>query len=124
MHSWTPLEPSEAALQHPSMQTLVGSRDGDLLQVAEEIYKGEYVEAPSRFTNTQHDDFMKELQKELSEYLIWAGLQGEGGWPKCPLGAGGTPKVWKKKIKPLRQGSRADSPGQGGEEHIQGEGVG
>ena len=56
-----PLEPSEAPLEHPSMQTLVGSRDTDLLQDAEQIYKGEYMVAPSMFTCTQCDNLMKEL---------------------------------------------------------------
>ena len=60
-HSHGLLEPSEAALEHPRMQTLVGSRDTDLLQVAEWIYKGEYVMAPSVFTCAQHNDLMKEL---------------------------------------------------------------
>ena len=72
-----PLEPSEAALEHPSVQTLVGSRDTDLLQVAEQIYKGEYMVVPSMFTWSELDDLMKELQRELSVWLTQAGLQGE-----------------------------------------------
>ena len=56
-----PLEPSEVALEHPSMQTLVGIRDADLLQVAEQIYKGEYMLVTSVFTCTQCDDLMREL---------------------------------------------------------------
>ena len=119
-----PLEPSETALEHPSVQSLVGSRDANLLQAAEQIYKGEYMVASSIFACTQCNDLMKQLQRELSECLIQAGLQGERGWPKCPLGARGAPKVQKKRIKPLRQGIRADTPGQGGEEPILGEGVG
>ena len=58
-----PLEPSEAVLEHPSMQTLVGSRDTDLLQVTEWIYKDEYMVAPSVFTCTlmqwPHEGAMK-----------------------------------------------------------------
>ena len=42
------LEPSETALEHPSMWTLVGSRDASLLQVAEQMYKGKHV------AGTQH----------------------------------------------------------------------
>ena len=95
-----PLEPSEAALEHPSMLTLVESRDTNLLQVAEQIYKGEYVAAPSMFTSAQCNDLMKELQRALSECLTWACLQGKRGQLKCPLGAGCTPEVQKKKIKP------------------------
>ena len=48
----------------------------------------------------------------------------KGGWAKHSLGSGGAPEVQKKKIKPLRQGYRACSPSQGGEEPNLGEGVG
>ena len=35
-----PLEPLEIALENSSVQTLVGSKDTNLLQVAEQIYNG------------------------------------------------------------------------------------
>ena len=58
-----PLEPSEVAFEHPNEQTLVASRDTNLLQVVEQMYKGEYVVAPRVFTCTQCNDLMKELLK-------------------------------------------------------------
>ena len=74
-----PLEPSETALEDPSVWTLVGSEDSDLLQIAEQIYKGGYIVAPSIFSHSQCDDLMK----ELSEFQTWAGLQGERGLAKA-----------------------------------------
>ena len=56
-----PLEPTETASEHPSVWTLIGSWNTNLLQVMEQIYKGEYVLAPSMFTHAQQEDFMKEL---------------------------------------------------------------
>ena len=64
-----PLEPSETNLEYLSMWTLVGSKDSDLLQIAEQTYKGGYVVVPSILSCSQCDDFMKELQKDLSECL-------------------------------------------------------
>ena len=57
----------------------MGSSEADLIQVAELIYKGKYVIAPSVFTCTQYDALVKELQRELSKHLTWTGLQGERG---------------------------------------------
>ena len=76
-------------MEHPSVWTLVGSKDANLLQVAEQIYKGEYMVVPSVFTYTQCDDVMKELQRELSKHLIWAGLQGERGLGKV------SSRIWR-----------------------------
>ena len=45
-----PLELLETALEDPSVWTLVRSGNANLLQVAEQIYKGKYVVAPSIFT--------------------------------------------------------------------------
>ena len=56
-----PLEPSEAAMEHLNVQTLVGSRDTNLLQVAELIQMGKCVVVPSVFTYAQFNDLMKEL---------------------------------------------------------------
>ena len=55
------LEPSETALEHSSVWTLVVSKDDNLLQVTEQIYKGGYVVSPSIFSHSHCDDFMKEL---------------------------------------------------------------
>ena len=59
------------------MQTLVESRDSNLLQVAQQIYKGEYVVVPSIFTHAHQEELMKELQRELPRCMTRAGLQGE-----------------------------------------------
>ena len=78
------LELTEAAPEHPSMWTLVGSKDSDLLQIAEQIYKGEYMVVPSEFICTLQDDLMKELQRELSRHLTQAGLHGKRGPAELP----------------------------------------
>ena len=76
-HRFPLWEPSVTAIEHPSMQTLVGSRNADFLQVAEQIYKGEYMVAPSMFSHTQQEDLMKDLCRELSGHLTQTGLQGD-----------------------------------------------
>ena len=75
-----PLEPTEAAQEHPSMWTLVVSKDSDLLQVTERIYKGKYTLAPSVFTHAQQEELIEELQRDLSGHLTRASLQGKK-WP-------------------------------------------
>ena len=120
-----PLELSETTLEHSSVWTLVGSEDSDLLQITEQIYKCGYIVVSSIFSPSQCDDLMKELWKELSECVTWAGLQGERGQPKHPLEPRHAPKDPKrKKTQPLRQGHRACSPGQRAEEPILEEEVG
>ena len=118
------LEPSETAVENPSMWTLVGSRDAELLLVAEWIYKGKYIVVPSVFTHVQWEDLMKELQR--TSLATWPGLpyKAKGGQPNCLLVARGSPRVWKRKIKTLRQNSRTDGPSWVREEPILGEGVG
>ena len=117
----TPLkpEPSEPAIEHPNMQTLVGARDTDLLQVTEWIYKGKYMVAPNMFTC---NNLMKERQRELSGCLMQAGLQGKGGQLNCLLGARGAPGILPK-IKPWREDSETDVPSWVGEGPVPGEEV-
>ena len=67
---------------------------------------------------------MKELQRELSEHVIRLAYKVKGAQLKHPLGPRDTPKDQKKKMQSLRQGNRAHSPSQRGEEPILGEGVG
>ena len=78
------LEPPDTALEHPGVQFLVESRDANLLQLAEWIYKGKYVVVPSMFTCTQCNDLMKELCRDLSRHLTQTGLQGKRGPAKLP----------------------------------------
>ena len=70
-----PLEPTKTALEHPSVWTLVGSRDSNPLQVVEQIYEGKYMVAPCMFNHAQQEDFMKELPRDLSRCMTRAGLQ-------------------------------------------------
>ena len=77
-HTWgLPLEPTETAPEHPSVWTLIGSQDSNLLWVMDQIYKGEYALAPSVLTCTQQEDFMKELWWKLSECMTRAVLWSE-----------------------------------------------
>ena len=73
------LEPTKTAPEHPSVQTLIESWDTNLLQVMEQIYKDKYMVAPSMFTHAQQEDFMKELQWELSRCMTRADLWSERG---------------------------------------------
>ena len=104
------LEPTETAPEDPSVQTLIGYQDSKLLQVMEQIYKGEYVIAPSVFTCVQHDDFMRELQWELSGHMTRAGLWSKRGPADCLPEARGTPEVQLKGIRPVRWIGRTDDP--------------
>ena len=79
-----PLEPTETAPEHPSVQTLIGSHDSELLQVMEQIYKGEYAVAPSVFTHAQHEHFMRELQWKLSGCMTRPGLWSKRGPAELP----------------------------------------
>ena len=78
------IEPTETALEHPSVWTIVGSRDFNLLQVTVQIYKGKYVIASGMFICAQQEDLMKELQRELSSHMTRAFLQGKRGPAELP----------------------------------------
>ena len=83
--SWgLPLEPTEAAPEHPSVWTLLGSWNSDLLRVTKQIYEGKYLVVPSMFTCVQQEDFMKELQRELSRCMTRAGLWSKRGPAELP----------------------------------------
>ena len=68
------MEIDETALEHPGVQSLVGSQDSDILWVTEQIYRGEYLVVPSVFTHVEEEDFMRELQWELSRWMTRVGL--------------------------------------------------
>ena len=61
------------ASEHPSVRTLLGSLDADILKVAEHIYREECAVVPGMLPCRQQDECMRELHKEL------AGLQGKSG---------------------------------------------
>ena len=67
------------APEHPSMWILIGSTDKAILQVAEQVYCGEWTLASSVLSCWQQDDCMRELQQELNRHMSRAGLQGAPG---------------------------------------------
>ena len=68
-------------LNHPSLWTLLGSPDSEILKVAEQVYRG-------AFSNTQctpcrkQGKCMRELHQELCRHMARAGLQSETGAAK------------------------------------------
>ena len=67
------------APEHSSMWTLIGATDEVILQVAEQVYWGEWTLAPSVLSHWQQDDCMRELRQELNWHMPRAGLQGTPG---------------------------------------------
>ena len=65
----------ETAPEHPSVRTLLGSTDQEILDVAEHICRGQYEVAPSVLPQRLQDQFMAELYEELSKCLVRASLQ-------------------------------------------------
>ena len=47
--------------KHPSVRTLIGAADEAILQVAEQVYQGEWIFSPHMLSHQQHDDCMREL---------------------------------------------------------------
>ena len=68
----------EMAPEHPAVWTLIGSNYEAILQVAEQVYWGEWTLVPSVLSCQQQDDCMRELQ-ELKWCMSRAGLQGAPG---------------------------------------------
>ena len=73
------LETTDMAPKHPSMQTLLGSPDSAILEIAEQVYRGEWVVALSILPHRQQDDCMRELCQELTRHTTRAGLQRKTG---------------------------------------------
>ena len=65
--------------EHPSMQTLLGFPDLEILKVAEQVYRGESVLLPNILPHRQQDECMRELHQELTKHMASPGLQGETG---------------------------------------------
>ena len=70
-------ETAESAPEHPSMWTLLGSPDAEILKVAEQVYRGEHAVVPSVLPCIQQDKCMRELHQELARCMARAGLQCE-----------------------------------------------
>ena len=68
-------EAKEVASEHPSLKTLIGATDAAIIQVARQVYQGEWTLASSMFSHQQHDDCMRELQQEVTQCMARAGLQ-------------------------------------------------
>ena len=111
--SWrVPPEPTETALEHPSVWTLIGSRDSDLLWVTEQIYKGEYMVAPSMFTHPQQEDFMKELWRDLSGCMTRAGLWSNREPAELPSRSQRSSWCLDEEDQALEVEQQKDDPGQ------------
>ena len=65
----------KTASEHPSVRTLLGSTDQEILDVAGCVSQGQYKVAPSVVPRRLKDQFMAELHKELSKWLVRAILQ-------------------------------------------------
>ena len=61
---------------HPSVRTLLGSIDREILDIMEQVY-GEYVLAPSELPCQQQEKYMTELQQELIQHMARVGLREE-----------------------------------------------
>ena len=72
-------EMAESVPEHPSVQTLLGSCDTEILKVAEQVYQGECVVASSVLSHRQQDNCMRELHQELTRHMTRAGLQSKTG---------------------------------------------
>ena len=62
------------APEHPSVRTLLGSTDQEILDVAEHVYQGQYKVALSMLPRRLQDQFMAKLHEELSKQLVRANL--------------------------------------------------
>ena len=65
-------EPAELVPEHPPVWTLVGSPDAEILRVAEQVYWGEHVVAPSVLPCCQQDECMRDLHQELARCMARA----------------------------------------------------
>ena len=64
----------EMAPEYPSVITLLGSPDQEILDVAKWVYRGQYKVAPSVLPHRLQDHFMARLHEELGKWLVRASL--------------------------------------------------
>ena len=62
-------EAEETAPEHPSVRTLISATDEAILQVAKQVYWGEWSLAPSMLSHQQHDVCMRGLQQDLNRCI-------------------------------------------------------
>ena len=76
-HSWRSQgkETKEEAPEHPSTRALLGTIDDNVINVAGQVYQGEWTLVPSMLSHCQHDECMRELQCELNRWMVRASLQ-------------------------------------------------
>ena len=67
------------ALEHPSVRTLLGSTDPEILNFVEQVYRGQCKVAPSILPCRYQDQFMAKLHEELSQCLVRARFHGVMG---------------------------------------------
>ena len=70
-------EMAKLAPEYPSVQTLLGSLDEEILKIAEQVYRGELAVATSVLPHKQQDECMRELCHELTRCMTRASLQSE-----------------------------------------------
>ena len=75
----TELETAKLAPEHPSMWTLLGSPNEEILEVVEQVYRGELSVVPSVLPCQWQDWCMGELCQELARHMARAGLQSKVG---------------------------------------------
>ena len=64
----------EMAPEHPSGRTLLESTDQEILDVFEQVYRGQYEVVPSILPHRCQDQFITKLHEELGQCLVRAGL--------------------------------------------------
>ena len=63
----------EIAPEHPSVRTLPGYPNQEILGVAEQVYRGYYELAPSVFPHQQQGQFLADLHEEMGPCMLRAG---------------------------------------------------
>ena len=66
----------ETAPEHPSVRTLLGSTDQEILDVMEQVYRGQYEVVSSIQFCRHQDQFMGKLHEEQGQHMVRAGLCG------------------------------------------------
>ena len=60
-------ETEEAAPEHHSMRSLLGTTDDAIIKVVKQVYQGEWTLAPSVLSHHQHDECMREYGRSWTD---------------------------------------------------------
>ena len=90
-HSHQTAMTEETAPEQPSVRSLLGSTDEEILEIAVQMYQGQYEAVPSILPCQYKEPFLAELHKDLGWYLRRAGLKKPQEHAGPYLGAEGTP---------------------------------